>query len=329
MDAKIMQMHSSLPPFFYSTQNGAFGTEKISQAYTNTDGGQLDAVSFSKSSKLLTLSKQTFSNALKSIRETNVSVDNAISDDYVQNIINLGKTVEKPDDGISDLQWGLTVQMGMEMGITDTDALAELTAEDLDRYINEFYKKPLGMKTVGYDILDENGNITKPKSYSSKEAYWADVFKTDSSGGFLKDAYGKPVRNSGFKQDMLVDEKLEKMNKSIVIEADAVVAPYEGKLINMPPSLLQNYALGLASGDMAALDYAKNATGTITGTFDSWLPDGFSKYTDAQKMQFYKDKLSFGFSLLKSSLLSGKTSSQAENSYMESIRSGDYVWKRI
>jgi len=332
MDSKIIQINSS--QLFYRAQNNTSGTQ-FPLANISIRGKSADQVSVSDSSKLLSSLKQTFSDAVKTMRDRDIpqnketSENDVINDEQVQKIIDLGKSVEKPDDEISDFQWGMMVQLGDEMGITDSDALANLTTEDLDRYINEFYKKPLGMKTASDGMLDGNGNVFEPKSYDTKGDYWADVFQTDSNGEILKDPYGNPLRNSEFKQDTLVNEKLEQMNASVKVDSELAIKPYVGKLINMSPALLQNYTFALASGDMAALDYAKNATGTLTGSFDNWLPKDFSKYTDEQKISAYKEELNFGFRLLQSSLMGGPSSKQVANNYMDMVKSGDYVWRQI
>lgn len=324
-----------LPPAFKSNDM------KIGASVVNLGNSLNAGITLDKSDKLdlsnlsqiaykaITLLK----NAIIEIRNdepVTKSKERVISDDYVQSIIDLGKAVSKPDEKIDDLQWGLMVQMGMETGISDPSILPELTTADLDNYIDEFHNKLLWLKAVEYDILDENGSIVQPKMYDNKTDYWSDVFKTDGSGNVVRDNSGNPLRNLDFTKDKLVNKKLEAMNKSVVLgEGNTIVAaPYDGKLIDMPPALLQNYIFALTSGDRAMLTYAKNSTTTLTNSYSSWLPENFNQFSESQKIDFYKEKLAFGFSLMKSSMLDKPSSDKLCADYIKLCQSGDYVWEK-
>ena len=77
--------------------------------------------------------KQYYDNSAKS------EGSKAITDNYMSDIVKKGKEVPKPDNvEMDDVSWGLLVQMGEKMGLTDADRLAKLTVEDVEAY---FYNK--------------------------------------------------------------------------------------------------------------------------------------------------------------------------------------------
>ena len=70
---------------------------------------------------------------------SNTEGSKAITDTYMADIVKKGKEVPKPDNvEMDDVSWGILVQMGEKMGLTDADRLAKLTVEDVEAY---FYNK--------------------------------------------------------------------------------------------------------------------------------------------------------------------------------------------
>lgn len=102
---------------------------------------------------------------------------NAINDTYMSDIVKKGKEVPKPDNvEMDDVSWGILVQMGEKMGLTDADRLAKLTVEDVEAY---FYNKNILER--GKNLLKENLTANeyakyKQESFSDKE-YWDMVFE--------------------------------------------------------------------------------------------------------------------------------------------------------
>lgn len=102
---------------------------------------------------------------------------NAINDTYMSDIVKKGKEVPKPDNvEMDDVSWGILVQMGEKMGLTDADRLAKLTVEDVEAY---FYNKNILER--GKNLLKENLTANeyvkyKQEGFSDKE-YWDMVFE--------------------------------------------------------------------------------------------------------------------------------------------------------
>lgn len=101
---------------------------------------------------------------------------NAITDTYMSDIVKKGKEVPKPDNvDMDDVSWGLLVQMGEEMGLTDADRLAKLTVEDIEAY---FYTKNILER--GKNLLKENLTANEYVNYKqtgmNNKEYWDMVF---------------------------------------------------------------------------------------------------------------------------------------------------------
>lgn len=101
---------------------------------------------------------------------------NAITDTYMSDIVKKGMEVPKPDNvDMDDVSWGLLVQMGEEMGLTDADRLAKLTVEDIEAY---FYTKNILER--GKKLLKENLTANEYVNYKqtgmNNKEYWDMVF---------------------------------------------------------------------------------------------------------------------------------------------------------
>lgn len=114
--------------------------------------------------------KQYYDNSAKS------EGSKAITDNYMSDIVKKGKEVSKPDNvEMDDVSWGLLVQMGEKMGLTDADRLAKLTVEDIEAY---FYNKNIVErgKNLIKDNLTANEYVKYKKETMNDKEYWDMVF---------------------------------------------------------------------------------------------------------------------------------------------------------
>lgn len=114
--------------------------------------------------------KQYYDNSAKS------EGSKAITDNYMSDIVKKGKEVPKPDNvEMDDVSWGLLVQMGEKMGLTDADRLAKLTVEDVEAY---FYNKNILER--GKNLLQDNFTANEYAQYKKQtmndKEYWDMVF---------------------------------------------------------------------------------------------------------------------------------------------------------
>lgn len=101
---------------------------------------------------------------------------NAITDTYMSDIVKKGMEVPKPDNvDMDDVSWGLLVQMGEEMGLTDADRLAKLTVEDIEAY---FYTKNIleRCKKLLKENLTANEYVNYKQTGMNNKEYWDMVF---------------------------------------------------------------------------------------------------------------------------------------------------------
>ena len=115
--------------------------------------------------------KQYYDNSAKS------EGSKAITDNYMSDIVKKGKEVSKPDNvEMDDVSWGLLVQMGEKMGLTDADRLAKLTVEDVEAY---FYNKNIleRGKNLIKDNLTANEYVKYKKETMNDKEYWDMVFE--------------------------------------------------------------------------------------------------------------------------------------------------------
>ena len=115
--------------------------------------------------------KQYYDNSAKS------EGSKAITDNYMSDIVKKGKEVSKPDNvEMDDVSWGMLVQMGEKMGLTDADRLAKLTVEDIEAY---FYNKNIleRGKNLIKDNLTANEYVKYKKETMNDKEYWDMVFE--------------------------------------------------------------------------------------------------------------------------------------------------------
>lgn len=100
----------------------------------------------------------------------------AINDSYMTEIVNKSKEKSKPDGvKIDDVSWGLIVEMGEQIGLTDTNKLAKLTIKDIEAY---FYTKNIVER--GKNLLKDNMTANEYAEYKNtkfdSKSYWDNVF---------------------------------------------------------------------------------------------------------------------------------------------------------
>lgn len=165
----------------------------------------------------------------------------AITDNYMSDIVKKGEEVSKPDNvEMDDVSWGLLVQMGEKMGLTDADRLAKLTVEDIEAY---FYNKNIVEK--GNNLLKENLTANeyvnyKKESMSDKE-YWDMVFEAK--------AKNEPYSIS----------TINKTNTGLKLSANEFFSNKGNiSVTNMSASSLHNVLMAIESEDTALFTYSIN-----------------------------------------------------------------------
>ena len=186
--------------------------------------------------------KQYYDNSAKS------EGSKAITDNYMSDIVKKGKEVSKPDNvEMDDVSWGLLVQMGEKMGLTDADRLAKLTVEDIEAY---FYNKNIVEK--GNNLLKENLTANeyvnyKKESMSDKE-YWDMVFEAK-------------VKNEKYSVSTI-----EKSNTGLKLSADEFFSNKGNiSVTKLSASSLHNVLMAFENEDVELFTYAtKNIKTTDT-----------------------------------------------------------------
>ena len=100
----------------------------------------------------------------------------AINDTYMADIVKKSQEKTKPDGvKMDDVSWGLLVEMGEQMGLTDPEKLAKLTIKDVEAY---FYTKNIVER--GKNLLKDNLTANEYAEYKNtkfdSESYWNNVF---------------------------------------------------------------------------------------------------------------------------------------------------------
>lgn len=183
--------------------------------------------------------KQYYDNSAKS------EGSKAITDNYMSDIVKKGKEVSKPDNvEMDDVSWGLLVQMGEKMGLTDADRLAKLTVEDIEAY---FYNKNIVEK--GNNLLKENLTANeyvnyKKESMSDKE-YWDMVFEAK-------------VKNEKYSVSTI-----EKSNTGLKLSADEFFSNKGNiSVTKLSASSLHNVLMAFENEDVELFTYAINTSKT-------------------------------------------------------------------
>ncbi len=246
------------------------------------------------------------------------SVD-GIDAEYINTIIELGKAVPKGDETVDDLSWGLTVKLGIEMGIDDADVLRELKLSDVDAYFYEAVHKKAGLE-AGMTRFNENGEAV---TYDNPSDIWKDIFQTDADGNFIKDSSGKAVRNENFTQ-----YRVQTQGTGVTgYNTDAPTwdfEDYDGKLANAPAGLLHNLLLGVDSKDPFMYRYTREQA---TNRMPVWSSGTTEKMNNSEKTDFYIKQLSYSYSLLKSSMINAPTV-QSQMDELKNLMKGA-EWERV
>lgn len=170
-----------------NTLNITDNTNKIEPADTQNKFNKIDTDSI-KSSKNNPQSYKLdiSSNSVQKAREQSYyfnSCDNnnsadaqAINDTYMTDIVKKAQKKVKPDGlKMDDVSWGLLVEMGEQIGLTDTAKLAKLTIKDIEAY---FYSKNIVER--GRNLLKDNLTANEYAEYKNtkfdSESYWNNIF---------------------------------------------------------------------------------------------------------------------------------------------------------
>ena len=87
----------------------------------------------------------------------------AINDTYMADIVKKSQEKTKPDGvKMDDVSWGLLVEMGEQMGLTDPEKLAKLTIKDVEAY---FYTKNIVER--GKNLLKDNLTANEYAEYKN------------------------------------------------------------------------------------------------------------------------------------------------------------------
>lgn len=100
----------------------------------------------------------------------------AINDTYMTDIVKKSQKKVKPDGvKMDDVSWGLLVEMGEQIGLTDTKKLAKLTIKDVEAY---FYTKNIieRGKNLLKDSLTANEYAEYKNTKFDSESYWNNIF---------------------------------------------------------------------------------------------------------------------------------------------------------
>ena len=186
--------------------------------------------------------KQYYDNSAKS------EGSKAITDNYMSDIVKKGKEVPKPDNvEMDDVSWGLLVQMGEKMGLTDADRLAKLTVEDVEAY---FYNKNIleRGKNLIKDNLTANEYVKYKKETMNDKEYWDMVFEAKA------------------KNEKYSVSTIEKSNTGLKLSADEFFSNKGNiSVTKLSASSLHNVLMAFENEDVELFTYAtKNIKTTDT-----------------------------------------------------------------
>ena len=177
--------------------------------------------------------KQYYDNSAKS------EGSKAITDNYMSDIVKKGKEVSKPDNvEMDDVSWGLLVQMGEKMGLTDADRLAKLTVEDIEAY---FYIER--GKNLIKDNLTANEYVKYKKETMNDKEYWDMVFEAKA------------------KNEKYSVNTIEKSNTGLKLSADEFFSNKGNiSVTKLSASSLHNVLMAFENEDVELFTYAINTS---------------------------------------------------------------------
>ena len=179
--------------------------------------------------------KQYYDNSAKS------EGSKAITDNYMSDIVKKGKEVPKPDNvKMDDVSWGLLVQMGEKMGLTDADRLAQLTIEDVEAY---FYTK---------NILERGKNLLQDNFIANEYAQYKKQTMNDKE-------YWDMVFEAKAKNEPYSISTINKTNTGLKLAANEFFSNKGNiSVTNMSASSLHNVLMAIESEDTALFTYSIN-----------------------------------------------------------------------
>lgn len=179
---------------------------------------------------------------------SNTEGSKAITDTYMADIVKKGKEVPKPDNvEMDDVSWGILVQLGEKMGLTDADRLAKLTVEDVEAY---FYNKNIleRGKNLIKDNLTANEYVKYKKETMNDKEYWDMVFEAKA------------------KNEKYSVSTIEKSNTGLKLSADEFFSNKGNiSVTKLSASSLHNVLMAFENEDVELFTYAtKNIKTTDT-----------------------------------------------------------------
>lgn len=176
---------------------------------------------------------------------SNTEGSKAITDTYMADIVKKGKEVPKPDNvEMDDVSWGLLVQMGEKMGLTDADRLAKLTVEDVEAY---FYNKNIleRGKNLIKDNLTANEYVKYKKETMNDKEYWDMVFEAKA------------------KNEKYSVSTIEKSNTGLKLSANEFFSNKGNiSVTKLSASSLHNVLMAFENEDVELFTYAINTSKT-------------------------------------------------------------------
>lgn len=161
---------SKLETYNLSDRSNKIDTNNINSSKNNPQSYRLDISSHSAQKA----KEQSYYS--KSSDADNSSGAQMINDTYMNEIVKKSQEKIKPDGvEMDDVSWGLLVEMGEQIGLTDPEKLAKLTIKDIEAY---FYTKNIVErgKNLLKDSLTANEYVEYKNTKFDSESYWDNIF---------------------------------------------------------------------------------------------------------------------------------------------------------
>ena len=161
---------SKLETYNLSDRFNKIDTNNINSSKNNPQSYRLDISSHSAQKA----KEQSYYS--KSSDADNSSGAPMINDTYMNESVKKSQEKIKPDGvEMDDVSWGLLVEMGEQIGLTDPEKLAKLTIKDIEAY---FYTKNIVErgKNLLKDSLTANEYVEYKNTKFDSESYWDNIF---------------------------------------------------------------------------------------------------------------------------------------------------------
>ncbi len=245
-----MGVAMSINEINYNQSSGINDASKAYEAAKNNEKNSITSINNTQSNTKadsLSISKSSASKAEASTygkSSSSNSSSSLITDNYMAEIVKKGKEVTKPDNvEMDDVSWGLLVQMGEKMGLTDASRLAKLTVEDVEAY---FYNKNILAR--GKNLLQDNLTANEYVKYKNQsmnnDEYWDMVFEAKA------------------KNQPYSINTIEKSNTGLKLSASEFFSNKGGiSVTKLSSSSLHNMLMAFENDDVELFTYAaKNST---------------------------------------------------------------------